>query len=227
MAYIPSCKEEEEILKSYDPSKYKNPAAAADTALFAVDGNALKILLIKRGDYPYKGKWAIPGGFVNIDEDIAVSAARELEEETGLSGIYAEQAFVWGKPGRDPRQRVITISYISVADYSAVKPKAGDDAAEAAWFEIKEYKKREKDGFCYIDYILEGPETLRPSVKFPSGRMQQIEPIESGGLAFDHAESIAYSFETLRQRTEHGTFLGQALADKALRERARRVILGI
>lgn len=227
MAYIPSSKEEEEILKSYDPSKYKNPAAAADTALFAVDGEALKILLIKRGAYPYKDKWALPGGFLDIAEDIADSAARELEEETGITGVYAEQVFVWGKPDRDPRQRVITVSYISVADYSLVKPKAGDDAAETAWFEIKEYKKYEKDGSCYIGYVLEGPETLRPSVMFPCGRMQQISPVESGGLAFDHAESITYSFETLKTRAEHGMFLEQALHDEALRERARRVIMGI
>lgn len=227
MAYIPSSKEEEQILKAYDPSKYKNPAVAADTALFALDGDALKILLIKRGAYPYRDKWALPGGFLDIDEDIAESAARELEEETGITGIYTEQAFVWGKPDRDPRQRVITVSYIGFADYTSIHPKAGDDAAEAAWFELKDYKKYDNDGFCYIDYILDGPETLKPSVKFPVGRMQQITPIESGGLAFDHAESIAYSFETLKQRVEHGTFLEQALEDEALKGRARRVILGI
>jgi 8-oxo-dGTP diphosphatase len=227
MPYNPSCAEEEQFLKDFDPSKYEKPAVAADTALFAVDGNALKILLIKRGGYPCKGRWAAPGGFVDMEEDIIECAARELEEETGIAGVYIEQAFAWGEPDRDPRQRVITVSHISVADYSQIKPKAGDDAAEAAWFEIKEYKKTEKDGFCYIDYVLEGPETLRPSVRFPSGRMQKITPVNSGGLAFDHAESIAYSFETLKARVEHGTFLEQALHDEALREKARRVILGM
>lgn len=227
MPYNPSCAEEEQFLKDFDPSKYKNPAVAADTALFAVDGNALKILLIRRGGYPCKGRWALPGGFVNLGEDIYESAARELEEETGITGIYMEQVFAWGKPDRDPRQRVITISHISVADFSRIKPKAGDDAAEAAWFEIKNYKRKEKDGFCYIDYILEGPDTLKPSVRFPSGRMQQISPIDCGGLAFDHSESIAYSFETLKARIEHGTFLEQALRDEAQRERAGRVITGI
>lgn len=227
MPYIPSCKEEEQFLKDFDPSKYKNPAVAADTALFAIDGNALKILLIKRGGYPYKGKWALPGGFVNIDEDIFMSAARELEEETGITGIYMEQVFAWGRPDRDPRQRVITISHIGLADFSQIKPKAGDDAAEAAWFEIKDYKKYEKGGYCYIEYVLEGPETLKPSVRFPSGCMQKISPENSGGLAFDHGESIAYSFETLRERIIRGTFLEQALADEALRARARRIISGI
>ena len=77
MVYNPSCEEEVAFLKNYNPNKYKNPAVAADTALFAADGDALKVLLIRRGGYPYKGSWALPGGFVNIDEDIRVSAQRE------------------------------------------------------------------------------------------------------------------------------------------------------
>jgi hypothetical protein len=119
---------------------------------------------------------------------------------------------------------VITISHICVADYSQIKPKAGDDAAEAAWFEIKDYKRTEKDGFCRIDYVLEGPDTLRPSVKFPCGRMQQITPTDTGGLAFDHAESIAFSFETLKARAECGAFLDQALQSEAQRKRAKELL---
>jgi 8-oxo-dGTP diphosphatase len=226
MAYIPSSDEEEQFIKDYDPSKYQNPAVAADTALFALDGDVLKLLLIKRGGYPYKGKWALPGGFVDIDEDIKDSAARELFEEAGIDGLYLEQAFVWGRPDRDPRSRVITVSYISFADFAAIKPKAGDDAALAEWFAIKEYNIAEKDGFTYIDYALEGPEVLKPCVKFPSGRMQEITCVERSGLAFDHPESIAYSFELLKQRVRYGRFLELALTDSSLRERARKAILG-
>ncbi len=227
MAYIPSCEDEEKFLREFDSSKYKNPAVAADTALFALDGDRLKLLLIKRGGYPYKGMWALPGGFVDIDEDIIDSAARELYEETGVSGLYLEQAFVWGRPDRDPRQRVITVSYIALADISKLNAKAGDDAAEAGWFEIKDYARSEKDGFTHIRYTLDGPETLCAEVKYPCGRMQRISPVESGGLAFDHAESVAYSFETLKHTIKHGEFLEYALKDEALRVRARRVILGI
>lgn len=227
MAYIPASKEEEQFLKSYDPSKYRNPGVAADTALFALDGNEIKLLLIKRGGYPYKDRWAVPGGFVNLDEDIIDSAARELLEETGVSGLYLEQAFVWGRPDRDPRDRVITVSYISFADYSRINPRAGDDAAQAGWFVIKEYKKYERDGFTYIDYALEGPEALRPSVKFPTGRIQQISCVTQSGLAFDHPESIVYSFELLKRRVREGTFLEFALDNKELRQRARDAVLAL
>lgn len=227
MAYIPSSADEEKFLREFDPSKYKTPAVAADTALFALDGDKIKLLLIKRGGYPYKGMWALPGGFVDIDEDVLDSARRELHEETGLSGLYLEQAFVWGRPDRDPRQRVITVSYIALADFSTLYAKAGDDAAEAGWFELKDYRRYEKEGFCRIDYVLDGPEILRPAVKYPRGRIQQIWPVNSGGLAFDHAESIAYSFELLKLRVGYGAFLKVAFKDKAIRDRAREVILEI
>jgi ADP-ribose pyrophosphatase YjhB (NUDIX family) len=224
MAYIPSSSEEEQYLKDYNPLQYRNPGVAADTALFALDGDAIKLLLIKRGNYPYKDKWAVPGGFVNLDEDIIDSASRELFEEAGVEGLYLEQAFVWGRPDRDPRDRVITVSYISFADFSKIKPKAGDDAARAEWFAIKDYRS-DKDGFTYVDYTLEGPETLKPSVKFPSGQIQQISCVNSGGLAFDHPESVVYSFELLKQRVKDGRFLEFALEDETLRERARMAIL--
>ena len=80
MTYIPSSSEEVVFLKNYDASKYQTPAIAADTALFVIDGSALKLLLIRRGNYPYKGCWALPGGFVDIDEEIAAAAKRELFE---------------------------------------------------------------------------------------------------------------------------------------------------
>lgn len=188
MQYIPSSVEEAEFLRKFDPSKYKNPAVAADTVLFAADGDTLKVLLIRRGGFPYNGRWALPGGFVNIDEDVRLSAARELEEETGLSGIYIEQAFVWGAPERDPRQRVITISYIGLAHFGKLNAVAGDDAAQAGWFAIEGYTESEEKGVVTARYSLRGSEVLTPVVQYPSGRMQQIVSADSGGLAFDHAE---------------------------------------
>lgn len=227
MAYIPSGKEEEQFLQNYDPSKYQNPAVAADTALFAVDGDSIKILLIKRGNYPYKDCWALPGGFVDIDEDIAASAKRELLEETGLKDIYCEQAFVWGSPDRDPRARIITVSYIALADYNQLNAKAGDDAAEAEWFTLDEYKKYDAEGNTYISYTLSGIETLSPAVVYPTGRIQEINRIKSGKLAFDHAESIAYSFECLKQRIIHGDILEFALQDSQLRAHTKKTILSV
>lgn len=227
MTYIPSGKEEEQFLQSYDPSKYQNPAVAADTALFAVDRDSIKLLLIKRGNYPYKGCWALPGGFVDINEDIKNSAKRELLEETGLTDVYCEQAFVWGRPDRDPRARIITVSYIALADFNQLHAKAGDDAAEAEWFTLCNYNKNDVGGIINISYTLNGIETLTPTVTYPAGRIQEITPIESSGLAFDHAESIAYSFECLKHRIMHSDFLNFALKDTQHRMHAQKLILGV
>ncbi len=224
MAYIPSGPEEAEFLKNYDPTKYQNPAVAADTAVFALDHDALKILLIRRGGYPYKGCWALPGGYVDIDEDIYDTARRELLEETGLSGLYIEQVFTWAKPDRDPRYRTITASYVTLANLAALKPKAGDDAADAAWFTLKNYEKTDADGVTTVRYTLEGPDILQPVVAYPTGRIQEIYAAERAGLAFDHAESIAYSYEYLVRRAQTG-LLELALADNKLIERARKILL--
>ncbi len=223
MAYIPSSPEEEQFLKSYDPTKYRNPGVAADTALFAVDEDGLSILLIKRGGYPYKGCWALPGGFVNLDEDILDSAVRELEEETGLASPYIEQVFVWGRPDRDPRDRVITVSFAGLADRSQVQACAGDDAAEAEWFRLSNYVSEERDGMTVISYTLTGSETLCPAVTFLVGQMQKIAPVQSCGLAFDHAESIAYSFEYIRRRAREG-MLELSFEDIRLKELARKAL---
>lgn len=223
MAYIPSSPEEEQFLKSYDPNKYRNPGVAADTALFAVDEGGLSILLIKRGGYPYKGRWALPGGFVNIDEDVFDSAVRELEEETGLVSPYIEQVFVWGKPGRDPRDRVITVSFAGLVGRSQVNARAGDDAAEAEWFRLSDYTSEERDGMTVISYTLTGSETLYPAVTYPIGQMQKIAPVQNGGLAFDHAESIAYSYEYLRRRAHEG-MLDLSFDDERLKELARKAL---
>lgn len=225
MTYMPSCEDEIRYLNNYDPTKYQNPGFAADTALFAVGEDALYILLIKRGNYPYKDRWALPGGFVDIGEDIFVAANRELMEETGLSNLYLEQVFTWGLPDRDPRYRCITTSHIAVAHKSALKPVAGDDAAEADFFALLDYTVKEADGVTQISYTLRGSIDMHPIVAYPAGRIQQIFPIESAQLAFDHAESIAYSFEYLKRRVREG-YLDLALSDEPVKAHARKLILG-
>ncbi len=226
MAYIPSCAEEERFLESYDPGKYQNPAVAADTALFAVDDSGLSILLIRRGGYPYKGRWALPGGFVDIGEDIMASAMRELKEETGLQSPYIEQVFVWGKPDRDPRSRVITVSYAGLVSLSEANVRAGDDAAAAGWFRLSEYAVTQSGGAIQVRYTLTGCDTLRPAVTYPTGQMQRIVAAESGGLAFDHAESIAYAFEYVRRRAREG-LIELSFEDDAMRRAARSALLNV
>lgn len=224
MTYIPSGPDEERFLKEYDPTKYRNPAVAADTALFAVDEEGLSVLLIKRGNYPYKGRWALPGGFVEIDEDIFASAARELMEETGLISPYIEQVFVWGKPDRDPRSRMITVSFTGLADRAKVCATAGDDAAEADWFRLSNFESTQENGMTITRYTLEGCETLCPVVTYPIGQIQKIAPVDSGGLAFDHAESIAFSLEYVRRRAREGLLDLSFGDDERLKTMARKAL---
>lgn len=115
--------------------KYPRPAMTADCVLFGFDGQALKILLIERGIEPYKGYWALPGGFMKMDESIEQCAARELMEETGVRNVFMEQFRVFSDPGRDPRGRVVTVAFIALVRPSDHRLIAADDAANALWFD--------------------------------------------------------------------------------------------
>ena len=116
--------------------KYPHPAVTTDCVIFGFDGSALQVLLIERGIEPFKGKWAFPGGFLNMDETAGEGALRELKEETGLENAYIEQFNTYSDPGRDPRERVITIAHYALVRIQEVK--GGDDAAKAQWFPIDE-----------------------------------------------------------------------------------------
>ena len=116
--------------------KYPHPAVTTDCVIFGFDGSELQGLLIERGIEPFKGKWAFPGGFLNMDETAGEGALRELKEETGLENAYIEQFNTYSDPGRDPRERVITIAHYALVRIQEVK--GGDDAAKAQWFPIDE-----------------------------------------------------------------------------------------
>lgn len=116
--------------------KYPHPAMTADCVVFGFDGKQLHILLIERGLEPYKGSWALPGGFMKIDETVEQCALRELKEETGVEDIYLEQFHVFSAVGRDPRERVVTVAFLALVRKSDFRLIAGDDAAGASWFEL-------------------------------------------------------------------------------------------
>lgn len=116
--------------------KYPHPAVTADCVIFGFDGVVIKVLLIQRGIDPFKGKWAFPGGFMNMDETAEECAKRELEEETGLKSASVEQFFCFSDVNRDPRERVITIAHYALVKLSEVK--GGDDAISARWFAMDE-----------------------------------------------------------------------------------------
>lgn len=117
----------------YDPSQYERPSVTVDIVVFCLIEQELCLLLIKRKYPPFADKWAIPGGFIQMDEPLEAAASRELAEETGVSDVYIEQLYTFGEPGRDPRTRVITVAYFALVPYNAVKPTAGDDASQATW----------------------------------------------------------------------------------------------
>ena len=118
--------------------KYPRPALTVDCIIFQKTKTGFEVLLIERKNPPFKGKWAFPGGFVDMDEELHIAAARELMEETNLSGIELTQLTTVGTIGRDPRGRTISVIYRGIAKANENKILAGDDASNAKWFPINE-----------------------------------------------------------------------------------------
>lgn len=116
--------------------QYPRAALTVDCVVFGFDDGALKVLLIRRGIEPFKGDWALPGGFVKPAETLDDAARRELQEETGLRKVYLEQLYTFGELERDPRERVISVSYFALVRREDHLPAAATDAVEAAWFEV-------------------------------------------------------------------------------------------
>jgi len=114
--------------------KYPHPAVSTDVVLFTILSGQLQVLLIQRAADPYRGHWALPGGFVEIDGDLEAAALRELREETGATGVYLEQLYTFGQPDRDPRERVITVAYYALVPAEKLHIQAASDARDAAWF---------------------------------------------------------------------------------------------
>ncbi|MHC4645671.1 MAG: NUDIX domain-containing protein [Planctomycetota bacterium] len=117
--------------------EWPRPMVSADAVVFSFPKGKARLLLIRRKHEPFKGKWAIPGGYVDMDEEIEDAATRELAEEAGLTGISLEQMHTFGKCGRDPRGRQITVAFTGIAAQGQTRIKAGDDAADARWFDIE------------------------------------------------------------------------------------------
>lgn len=120
---------------------WPRPMVTVDAVVFAFFAGHAKLLLIKRAKEPFKGKWALPGGFVDIDEELQDAIERELAEETSLVDVPLQQMHTFGKCGRDPRGRQITIAFMGIATKAKQRIKAGDDAAKAQWFDIEKLPK--------------------------------------------------------------------------------------
>lgn len=219
---------EEEFLEKYDASKYERPSVTVDMLIFTVteeekenyrklSQKVLRLLMIKRGDHPYIGQWALPGGFVRMPESLDEAAIRELEEETNIRDIYMEQLYTWGDVNRDPRTRVISTSYLSLVDSSTLDIKASDDADDAKWFTVFCKLYQEQKTVTEKGYILQRLFRLSlrndeddlfsivKVIKTVEGKVTKVERevIESNGIAFDHAKIIEYGIERLRSKIEY------------------------
>lgn len=116
--------------------EYPRPALTVDCVVFGLDEEDLKVLLIRRAVDPFKGRWALPGGFVEMDETLDQAARRELREETGLERLYLEQLYTFGEVERDPRGRVVSVAYYALVKLSDQRLQAATDAREVGWFAV-------------------------------------------------------------------------------------------
>ncbi|MBA2288416.1 MAG: NUDIX hydrolase [Ktedonobacteraceae bacterium] len=139
----------------YDASKYERPSVTVDVVMMSLREYDLQVLLIKRRSWPCEGMWAIPGGFVNIDESLESAAKRELQEETGVEDVYLEQLYTFGDPGRDPRTRVITVVYFALLDSERLQVRAADDAADVGWFSVYHLPELAFDHAKILQYALQ------------------------------------------------------------------------
>lgn len=219
---------EEQFLRDYDVSRFDRPSVAVDLLVFTVTDEeepnyrklspkSLKILLINRGEHPFLGQWALPGGFVLPDESLEEAAKRELRTETNIDDIYLEQLYTWGETDRDLRTRVISVSYMALVDSESLQVQAGDDAAGAGWFRITDKWLRESrqvtdEGMVtekWMELRLTNDEAdLSATIKVTktiSGRFMREtrEIVESDNIAFDHAKIIHYALERLRNKIEY------------------------
>lgn len=216
---------EKEFLEQYNPDIYKKPSVTVDMLIFTVMNGekenyrklpekSLKILLIKRGNHPFMGEWALPGGFVGEGESLDEAALRELRTETNIDNIYMEQLYTWGEVNRDPRTRVISSSYMALVDSSSLEIKAGDDADDAKWFNVsysvlEERKAPAEKGYIYeriVEIKLWNEEDeLFSRIKITQtqdGRIKR-QTIENEGIAFDHGKFIEYAIVRLRNKIEY------------------------
>jgi 8-oxo-dGTP diphosphatase len=116
--------------------RHARPALTVDCVVFGLDQRDLKVLLIERALEPFAGQWALPGGFVRIDETVEQAARRELQEETGLDKVYLEQLYTFGDLDRDPRERVVSVAYYALVRLAANTAQANTDARKAEWFAL-------------------------------------------------------------------------------------------
>ncbi|MFS0838842.1 NUDIX hydrolase [Paenibacillus sp. 1P03SA] len=229
---------EEQFLAQYRAGDFVRPSVAADMVIFTVADTAefnyrklpqkkLRVLLIRRGEHPFLGKWALPGGFVRPGETTEQTARRELREETSVDNVYLEQLYLFSEPDRDPRTWVMSCAYMALIDSTGVRIRGGDDAAEAAWFDVTyrlingEKRQAENDRCLTRRYelTLTGErETLTAVVECTKHKTETAAAVQyaisdSDGIAFDHAKIIGCAIERLRAKLDESDIAFHLLPD--------------
>lgn len=219
--------EEKKFLKQYDITAYDRPSLTADMAVFAILTSAqqqeyrkdpekyLGILLIRRGGYPYKDHYGLPGGFAIKNEMIEETAHRELKEETSVDNAFLEPFGVFSRPGRDPRGWIVSQGFLALVDAEKYRVRAGSDAWEAAWFkismeqeELKKHVRKDSANITTLYRLKLEKEDVKLSALVKETRdfsghheKTEYEILEDKGFAFDHAEIIVRALKSLRERT--------------------------
>ena len=205
-------KSEAEFLKNYDSSMFEKLSMTADILLVCVSDQEqtnyrktstkmMSILLAKRDDYPYKGKWCVPGGFLDVkNETLEECAKRVMKRETNLEDIYLEQLYTFDSLDRDPRMRVVSTSYVALID----KNKLTQKVEHASWFDVTLIE--EKDNVVEIT-LDNGEEVIRFAIKKvlreKTTDRYDYEVIENEKLAFDHAKVILSGLERIRNKVNY------------------------
>jgi 8-oxo-dGTP diphosphatase len=153
--------------------RYPRPALTVDCVVFGLGEGALQVLLIQRDLEPYRGSWALPGGFVRVDEDLEAAAWRELQEETGLERVFLEQLYTFGAHDRDPRERVVTVAYYALVKLMDHRVRAATDARKAAWFAVDRLPQL---AFDHASIVTTGLNRLRGKVRYQPIGFELLPP---------------------------------------------------
>ena len=204
-------KSEEEFLKDYDSSKFEKLSLTTDILIFSISDEAtnnyrklskkhFSVLLVKRDDYPFKDKWCLPGGFVQIDEDLEDAPKRILAKETNIHNIYLEQLYTFGSVNRDPRMRIISTSYMALIDKNRLIDKLHKNAS---WFNVS----ITEDNNIVDIYLENGIEEIKFKIKKTLKELTtdryKFEVLENDKLAFDHPLVILAGIERLKNKIEY------------------------
>src|SRR5262245_1998245 len=153
--------------------QYPRAALTVDCVVFGFDEGDLKVLRFERGLEPFKGRWALPGGFVRVDETLDAAARRELGEEAGLTNVFLEQLYTFGALDRDPRERVVSVAYYALVKLSEHEAKAATDAANARWFPLSKVPKL---AFDHGDILETAVERLKGKVRYQPIGFELLPP---------------------------------------------------